>query len=1086
MATSINKEIGKTTLPVNSPDLKSALLKGAGRNPPPKGFFGLKRSNALGDVDSPGKARGNVLQAIVQGDSDLNKYGRYSAADWLITNDLTQSPISQDSLANLSGTSLSSGTTNSTSPRIRILDKLNTFDSFYGQGSWPGLHTGPTAFFYRTPESFITEEGVIKFTFNGTTRGVTVTELREDFEDTSLQFTTQDVIDFFSPEKRVVFDLVSYLNPITLEEISLKGVDISLSLEADGSWKVYSSNSVDNLNALEIPGSISFGDIKFKFGRPISFFYPPQWFTEDINSASESDNNDPTTSFRVLENIGGSFTPVSKQQYWYSGQYVVDRWSTRQKTFIGDSREAIIQDSNLRFLNPPFVIKNETKNWGVRWDGYLRLDKISGGPTQFGFRVQTNSGVKIDIGIDKDPLDNDRVVWVTVLDTFNKNSFDYSTTDTHYSDFSFNIDDVPPRFLRYINPSFTEWEAYIPISIRFFNGGADKAYENFQVPTEPNLFIKTFEKVDPTQRQFYGREIEVEVLDNTGGPTLNPVRFDVGDSDLLSILNNPSASITTQIVKEGNVFVDVPIQTNLVVVGVDEIWASDVPNDVVGTKYTIQVLPDVQEFINPAITNIDYEDNFNPLWITRIVSPSPNHQTYADLIDGSFQPILEKKALDEKPLLWKVLIGDGFDRSLPPSASNNPLEGALENRFKPVLQSNAENAGFYGDGATPPTYTDVPNIIIGEARFDNSDPLGSNYSGIRFSANLLGEGGKIIASGIPFNNSDFSNSFLLGENDLGGSPSHLTNATFSSNTARLFWDVSRAAFFLHSNLATVAVSDTPGTYGFPNFTLPGGALNPEWLSLITILAVEAGDDPLFNTSQSFVAPLTLFVERVQLSPGVNVLAFKTPFESVLQGGSDFANFNEKYIKYYTNSNLPYFYSRVDTGESISLSDVLKLTYDGVSGDFISSVSEVPRPPADRVTPFGYDDPAYSTGICYPPYSINNPLLKDIAVNDANLLSPTLNPAGNYDVFWGDPTLSNLGNHILKITEKLQFSITNGINQADIISGISGITLEASDYTHRLEVSIPLPQSYDEDVFEHIGNGEKVLDRYFLFVKKQLI
>jgi hypothetical protein len=86
--------------------------------------------------------------------------------------------------------------------------------------------------------------------------------------------------------------------------------------------------------------------------------------------------------------------------------------------------------------------------------------------------------------------------------------------------------------------------------------------------------------------------------------------------------------------------------------------------------------------------------------------------------------------------------------------------------------------------------------------------------------------------------------------------------------------------------------------------------------------------------------------------------------------------------------------------------------------------------------------------------------------------------GNYDVFWGDPTKSGLGDKVLEITEKLELSG----DFAAIAALSSPIILTSNDYSHRLKVDIPIsPGSVPDDALEYIGNGEKVKDSYFVYV-----
>ena len=90
MATRIDREVGKTQLPFFSDLLQNHLIRRAGRNPSQVGLFGLKRANALSDVDSPSESLTTVLNSISQvaDAAEVGRYGKFSPQDWLITNEL--------------------------------------------------------------------------------------------------------------------------------------------------------------------------------------------------------------------------------------------------------------------------------------------------------------------------------------------------------------------------------------------------------------------------------------------------------------------------------------------------------------------------------------------------------------------------------------------------------------------------------------------------------------------------------------------------------------------------------------------------------------------------------------------------------------------------------------------------------------------------------------------------------------------------------------------------------------------------------------------------------------------------------------
>jgi hypothetical protein len=1058
MATNINRDVAISDIPPLSPRLISALRKRAGRNPPPPGFFGMKRRNALGDVDSPSKSLSSILEGIssILDAGEISLYGKYSPVDWSLTTDLVDSGISSDLFTILEDSSLFDGEVGSTSPRLRLQDRVGFLDSFYGRGSWPGLATGPTAFFYRTPASFTQDIGAIKFTYDPITLEVNVIELLGNDNTTSI--SPEEIL---KNKEKIVLNLSFYINPLTQEKVDLRGAEISLVLQPGGVWELFSATDAVSLQNL---GNTS--EFIFKLTQPYSFFNPPEWFTESPNFPVNSDNLNPETSFAILKNERGVFVPESQKEYWYTGSYVVERWNLDERNRAGSLETSIIQDSNIRFSSPPFILRSESNNWGVRWDGYLYLEKRIGGPEQYILQVQTNTLLKIDLAISRNVSDDP--TWENLVDTFIARTSTSRESELHYSDVSFDINNVSPKFLNYVNNELTEWNAYIPITIRMFNGGADKANPTFFIPPQPDFFIKTLGKASTTRESFYGLTTQVELVGEDGSWIINSEAND----KIIKILQDSFSSVNIRLIRKEDEngelqLLPSPIPFALTTDG-EQIFSSTTGLE--NKKYVLQISPNISNF-----------GSSQPLWKSRIVSPSPSHISYSDLTDGSFQPIIDKKSLDEKPLWWKITQGGEFNRGIAPSTENNPLEGVINNQFKPILQSDADNTGLYGNGTG--TFSSVPNIILGEARFNPSEPLGSNYIGTRLFPNILGEGGRVRITSLPYNNATFSSSFLLGENDLGGSPNHLTAAIFNSEVVRLFWsdEYGGEKFYLHEDLSLITESDNPEAIGLPSFTISEGAINPEWLAPINVIATELADNSGFTVNKKeFVSSLTLSVEKIEISSGVEVVAFTPNFAPLLNGGGDFDNFNEKYVRYYTAPNLPFQFSRVDTGEGLSLSDGLKLTYD--SGKFIPALSEIPRPPADRVTPFGYDNPAiYSNGICYPPYIISDPLLEQIAISDANLLSQ---PAGNYNVFWGNSDKADLDGHTLKITEKIEFSITASEPQSTVIQPENSIALQANDYTHRLQVNLPLPQSLDPDVFEYVGNGEKVADSYFLFVKQQ--
>jgi hypothetical protein len=683
------------------------------------------------------------------------------------------------------------------------------------------------------------------------------------------------------------------------------------------------------------------------------------------------------------------------------------------------------------------------------------------GPGTYGFQVQTNVDVKIDIATGAvSPY------WVNVFDT--KNNSAKESEEVYISSATFNTNGVDSRFKYITGPGVNDWIGYVPITIRMFRGGPDKADKGINIPNEPNLFIKTTNV--PSVVNYYAED-HVVVLSGTDG-SWNVTGSTIGR--LITILQNSSASVNYKLISKGTSFLVTPVTIALSTNGTT---VTSSTTGLVADTYTLR--------ISPNRTGA-FTDNLVALWKGRIASPGPGQTTYASLVNGTYSPDAQKLNFDSRPDWWKITEGHPFDRSVALSDQNTPLDGIVASGFRGVLKSDAPGVGLYGNGADPVVYSSRPNIILGEGRYEVGDEVGSNYIGLLLEPNDLGEGGKLIVNALPINNATFSAANRLDANDLGGDPNHKTEAfdNLTPKVARLYlWnpatpDGNQNKYYLSSDLTTISASDDPTTLGLPAFS------SPDWLSPITVTATSVADNLAFTTNPlGFVAPLTLSVEKVTVNvggTGYNILAFSTTLQSILIGGSEVASFSGKYVKFYNETDLAFQYSLVDTGESLSFSDVLKLTYDT---NFNAALSEIPKPPSDRVTPFGFDLPEYGGGLCYPPYAINNPLLSSIAINDSNLYNSK--PVGNYDVFWGDHTKSDLGGYSLTITEKLEFSSTNIASVVSMLTPteLLDTALNSSDYSHRLRIDIALdPDLYDPDQIEHIGNGEKVKDSYYAYVQ----
>lgn len=1145
-------------------------------------YTGMLRSLALSDVDDRNKALDNLLEKISSADrAETEQYGSpFNVLDWSVTSDFTDEGIDKNYLTRLAGASIGGGSLGSTvsiTPRIRIQDRINFLNAFYGEGSFSGLHSGPDAQFYKPPAP--EEIGYIRFTYDQTSGFVSAVQL----QDLNLNDTTATIL--LGSEQVIVYNISSYTTQDG-REVEISGLGIALKLVSGGTWSLYDENSLNAIKSIDAslsrggPSVISL--IKFKFVRPYSILYKPLWFTESPNFSSDevkgsADDIDPTTTNRLLRSEAGIVLPFIQKGYWYTRAYVEDRWSSSQQEFIlrgTNVNNSIIEDSNMRWQQPPSRIRNFQYNWGVRWDGYLRIT-----PGTYAFQVQTNVSVKIDVATDISGQ------WQNV---FNTDLDVKENEDTYISRSTFNVANINSKY-KYVtgeSPN-TDWVGYVPITIRMFRGGSDKADPEMIIPVEPNLFIKTVNFTDTNyqvtlsgtdgnwtvlgapelesrisifgnlEHKFYIKDGELlqtpisieltssedSVFSSTSDPGLvdgstyylnshpgqrryysenHRVVFTFSDSNsrweatgdtlsrVISILSDNLGYYTYRITAAGDTILGSPLQVQLATDGVF-VYQS-------GTSFTFDDTLEYTLSFYPVRGDL-FNEGLQSLWKSRIASPPPAYKKYSDLTDGSYEPNLQKVPFDSRAEWWRVSEGHPYNRFLPAARDNTPIDGFVRNTFKNVLQSEAKGVGLYGNGLNPPTYSLRNNIILGEARYSTSDNLGSSYIGLRLTPDLTGEGGELNIRSLPINKSNNSDPLLLGENDLGGSPNHLTSASgkFTHNSVRVFLSddsippesiyynkyfsipvynlfadlpnpgtTSLVYFVVDSGLfytwngsayvqTTPTVIDVAENYGLP--TLSNVDL---WLSPISLSAVQVANDSGFTQSPVYLTcPLDLTAERV-LMGSIPVVRFSTSQPSLLwtgnAKGADVDQFSGKYVKFYTENNTIFRYSRVDSGESVSFSDVLKLTYDE-SNNFIGSQSEVPGPPSERVTPFGFDRPEYSTGLCYPPYVINNPILSGVAISDQNLYNGVT--PGYYDVFWGDQTKARLDDKILKLSKGIEFQ---NYDQGAVESIQNPVSISYSDYTHRMRIDMPVTDLEDEDMLEHIGNGQKVSDSYYAYVR----
>ena len=1269
MAVRIDKTVSQQENIVNNyATLKSYLLRRAGRKLNDVEYIGLLRKNALGDLEDPGEALTNILEYVTRVDDagEIALYGTYKPEDFEITRDFVENEITKSFLTPLKDISLAggiAGATVATNPRIRLQDRTDLIDSFTGKGSLSNLHKGPTAIFYKTKSGKNRDVGTFRFDggFDNTTGAALGTPT-----DTITGGTGQ-----YAGYKRA-FMLSSYIKPNSTETVSLVGTGIYLEYDPTATptptYTIGDAASLTRLKQLrDILGTATFNTIVFNLTQDFSALTQPTWFTASPGADSGSapnaggpDDFNPATTDAVIYFERGKFRLYSEPEYYNSGAYVRDRIPEDDRNAYDGNN--ITKDSNIKYVKPPRVLSDNTYNWGVRWDGYLRIDKVATA-RKYVFEVETNTALKIDIynggtNFGVDPATITPGAWETVIDTsYDKVRKPTNTTGTGSANYA-NEED---RFISSESFTLTGLETggtfkhdtaldgstqirYVPISIRMWNGGpdlSDAEQETFEVPLEPNMFLKYgYSETDAGDTDsFYSGEAVI----TTPADLANAITVDSADQTFMAAIMGDSnkevvyrlvaknESVTKEYVEieeveneDGTIsIIETPVQVTETVTNsispVDVTLAGSNHTDIVitpvvsgtvdvSTTYTLQVLPDKSDY------------SFTTLWSTKIIGPKQEeYQGYKDLLGGVtytdgvpnwIEPLTNKLTLDQRPEWWKVSDGNRYIYSDAISRTNDPLDGFRSNYFASTLKSaegpSNQYIGLYGDGATPRVFSTRKNLILGEAKY-GSDTQGSNYVGMRLTSNYLGEGGKIKFTGIPINkaNSDWTgltgaNSALVA-NDLGGGTNHQTAVQATTRTITLHYDGPSPItdsclsdkFFVHDNLGTTGTGptiaqDNPLTHGLPAF---GGGNDAVWAQPIIITAVSS------NGGGQFVAPLVLSAEKVIYDKSQNnvidriktdttnasyysdpektilnsglvyLLAFTTTFAPALSGSDAI---DGETLTYYIEADVAFQFKSVDTGESISFSDVLKLTYDAFisatsiqngqecriveAGDttwtsfgaannavgtvftanrdgtaedgtgtfadmdlnpagFNSDTSEVPKVPSERVTPFGFDRPDYTQDICYPPYTTSSPSLKDTVVDDDELYGANgepENPAGNYDVIWGNHTETGLSGPnfqgtamALNITEKLEFSYPAVAieSPAAIVQSLSGNDipeLSGSDYSHRLKMELPIfkvdptdtteaerlataQEILDEDIYYHIGNNEKVKDVYYLFV-----
>lgn len=644
-------------------------------------------------------------------------------------------------------------------------------------------------------------------------------------------------------------------------------------------------------------------------------------------------------------------------------------------------------------------------------------------------------------------------------------------------------------------------------NIEEFEAG-ENITENAEFEYKGNKLGNNGSNADPKVKYVFKTDLtkEVEiVLDEANVQTIQLQNATPGDNstDLIAYTNNDA------------------YDTEFDTADVSLPWNGDSPL----AKFKLRIKPN-----RSAYTNLGNDSSL--LWSSRIVSPRKGYGGYKDLVEVSettFEPSIFKKAFEDKEDYWKTLEGQ---RYIAYSAGaieditikNNPLDGWESNYFKDTLKSNAYQVGLYGNGSY--TYSTRKNLILGEAKYSTASKNSENYIGIRLEPNDLGDGGQFVSSALPINNAleDYTGvadarNKTLETNDLGGGTNNKTIVqSLTPIIKQMFWRGGLGTgvtnpladkFYLHADLNAVTASDDTTT-GFENVY---EALTANfWLGSITASAVsrnvvQSGG----SLEQGFAAPVSLAVERVKWDKVLN--DFPTDQTSAITGdqiwliafssGLDIANADApsgrstndtsgglggEFIKYYDDAkDIAFQYANVDTGKSISFSDVLKITYTG--GTFVAGTSEVPGPASARMTPFGEDSPLFGADLCYPPYTTADSLLKNTAIGDSGGSGLYQTSGTDYDVFWGDPTDSSLGGKSLNVARQIDFSYSTddlsgedgAVQESDIIKTYTGPALKAENFSHRYKVGFPLTPGEDEDVLQHIGNLELVKSTYSLFV-----
>jgi len=522
MATRIDKTVH--SLDLNSYNLISHLRRRAGRKSNEINYVGAVRNNALADLTDPGKALSNVLEYITR-ITDANEvalYGKYSPNDFNITKEFIENEISKDFLLPLRDVSVADeGAEISVNPRLRIEDRLKSVDGLAGRGSFDNLHKGPTAIFYKVKPGDFEDIGTLALTggFNETTGVVaspTVTAA------TGVTLPTSG---------KYAYLLTEYTNPNSpTDTLTLAGSGVYVLADFNaGTWTLGDIFSIRKMKSLQSSFSTAFNNIAFKIEREWSLLNIPKWYTalpsDNPTDDGGPDDIDPETTYAVLDYERGLSKLYVEDEYYSSGNYVTYRIPDDNRGDYGGNN--IVKDSNMRFDKPPRVLLDNESNWGIRWDGYLRLDTTDNA-RKYIFEIQTNVALRIDMitgGTDAAPT------WTEVINTKDNTKNTSFLSDGDQGEFgqkyfpktSFDVNNLPPKFAYYTAIDATSSKRYVPISIRMWHGTTDKANLDIAQATQPNIFIKSgySETNAGTQDKFYSQESQVAIASAGGNTTIS-------------------------------------------------------------------------------------------------------------------------------------------------------------------------------------------------------------------------------------------------------------------------------------------------------------------------------------------------------------------------------------------------------------------------------------------------------------------------------------------------------------------------------------------------------------------------------------